>query len=123
MALYLLQLWRQGEPTRKAGSADPKGAGSNGGEIAAMTFLGSFVDILFNVLWLAILARVLVSWLPNLPRNQLVVFIFDITEPILAPLRRWIPPLGGMIDLSPMIAMLLLWVLRQIVLSGLSTLG
>lgn len=88
-----------------------------------MTFLGSFVDILFNVLWLAILARVLVSWLPNLPRNQLVVFIFDITEPILAPLRRWIPPLGGMIDLSPMIAMLLLWVLRQIVLSGLSTLG
>jgi len=88
-----------------------------------MTFLGSFVDILFNILWLAIMARVLVSWLPNIPRNQIVVFIFDITEPILAPLRRWIPPLGGMIDLSPMIAMLLLWVLRQIILSGLSTLG
>ena len=82
-------------------------------------FLEQFVNILFQVLWLAIMARVLVSWLPNLPRNQIVTFIFDITEPILAPLRRWIPPLGGMIDLSPMVAMLLLWVLQSIILQGL----
>lgn len=83
-----------------------------------MGFLGQFVNIFFNVLWLAILARVLLSWLPNLPPNPIVQFVYDITEPILRPLRRILPPLGGMIDLSPMAAMLLLWVLQQIVSSG-----
>lgn len=82
-------------------------------------FLRQFVDILFGVLWLAIMARVLLSWLPNLPANPITQFVYDITEPLLAPLRRWIPPLGGMIDLSPMVAMLLLYLLQQIMRSGL----
>ncbi len=84
-----------------------------------MAFVAKFVEILFQVLWLAIMARVLLSWLPNAPRNRLVVFIYDITEPLLSPLRRWIPPLGGMIDISPMVAMLLLWVIQSIIMSGL----
>ncbi len=82
------------------------------------SFLAQFVDILFGALWLAIMGRVLLSWLPNLPPNPITRFVYDITEPILAPLRRWIPPLGGMIDLSPMVAMLLLYVLQQIIRSG-----
>lgn len=87
-----------------------------------MGFVITFVEVLFQVLWLAILARVLLSWLPNIPRNPLVVLVFDVTEPILAPLRRIIPPLGGMIDISPMVAMLLLMVLQQIIVSNLGAL-
>ncbi len=80
-------------------------------------FLIRFVDILVTVLWIAILARVLVSWIPvgqDSPFMPLVRVIYQITEPILAPIRRLIPSLG-MLDLSPMIAIILLMIVQQIV--------
>lgn len=52
------------------------------------------------------------------PRNPLVVVLFQITEPILAPLRRFIPRLG-MFDLTPMIAILLLQFLGQAIVNSL----
>ena len=70
-----------------------------------------------TVLWIAILARVLVSWIPvgqDSPFMPLVRVIYQITEPILAPIRRLIPSLG-MLDLSPMIAIILLMIVQQIV--------
>lgn len=71
-------------------------------------FLSTFVGILTNVLAIAILVRALLSWIPSIrPDNPLVRFVNDITEPILAPLRRVIP-MVGMMDLSPLIAMIVL---------------
>lgn len=80
-----------------------------------MNILLTFVNILVWVLGAAILARVIVSWLAVGPRtnNPLVAFIYQITEPILAPIRRVLPR-TGMIDLSPMVALLLLWLLQQL---------
>jgi YggT family protein len=40
-------------------------------------------------------------------------FLIQITEPLLAPLRGYVPPVGGL-DFTPMIAMILLWVLEQL---------
>jgi YggT family protein len=48
--------------------------------------------------------------------HPIIVFLRRITEPVLAPIRRFIPPVqsGGMAwDLSPMVALLLLWVVEQ----------
>lgn len=73
-------------------------------------FLRTFVDLLFQILILAIIARALLSWFPVRPGNPfyaLAVILHQITEPILAPLRRIIPMIG-MIDISPMVAMFLL---------------
>ena len=71
-------------------------------------FLSNFVWLLCQVLAMAIFVRALLSWIPNLrPDNPLVKFLMDITEPILAPLRRVIP-MVGMMDLSPLIAMIVL---------------
>jgi YggT family protein len=71
-------------------------------------FLSNFVGLLCNILAIAILVRALLSWIPSLkPDNPLVRFVNDITEPILAPLRRVIP-MVGMMDLSPLIAMIVL---------------
>ncbi len=81
-----------------------------------MNWLYSFIDLLFYALNLAILVRVIVSWLNINPYNPIVSFVYQITDPILEPLRRIIPPLG-MIDISPIIAMLLLSVVQQILLS------
>lgn len=74
-----------------------------------------FVDLLIWVLTIAIFARVILSWLPiGGTDNPLVAIVYQITEPILAPLRRVIPRLG-IFDLTPMIAIILLGVIRELV--------
>jgi len=75
----------------------------------------SFINLFAKVLLAAIFVRAILSWVVRgrmiSPDNPLVTIMNQITDPILAPLRRIIPPLGGMIDITPMVAMLLLWVL------------
>ena len=78
------------------------------------TFLGYFVGALCEVLFWAIVARSLMSWFPVRPGNPfhpLAVILYQITEPILGPLRRIIPTIG-MIDISPVVALILLQLLR-----------
>ena len=58
----------------------------------------------------AIFIRVLLSWFPIDPRNSLVTILYDVTEPILEPLRRVIPRMG-MFDLSPLVALILIQVI------------
>lgn len=84
-------------------------------------FVAVFVNVLFQALTYAILARVLLSWFPIAPNNPLVTFLHEITEPILSPLRRVIPPLG-MIDITPIVALLLIQVLQAAVLNSLAAL-
>lgn len=80
-------------------------------------FLYRFFDILFTILSLAILVRVLLSWIPNLdPYHPAVRILRQITDPILEPARRIIPPIGGL-DISPIAVLLLIdFVLRPLVL-------
>jgi YggT family protein len=58
----------------------------------------------------------MLSWIPNIDRSHPAIqFLYQITEPVLDPLRRLIPPLGGMIDISPMVAMIACFILSSIV--------
>jgi YggT family protein len=75
-------------------------------------FLSTFVGMLALVLSLLILGRVLVSWTNPSGGGGLTAFLYQATEPILAPIRRVIPPTGG-IDWAPMIAILLLGFLTR----------
>ncbi len=75
--------------------------------------LGRLISVIAFVLTFAILARSLMSWFPTAPGNPLVEFLHFITEPILAPFRRILPRLG-MLDLSPMIAIIVLQVIAGI---------
>ena len=70
-----------------------------------------------QVLSLLILVRVLLSWFPVDHRNPIVRILFDITEPILAPFRRVLPNIG-MMDLSPLAAMLVLQFISNAVAGG-----
>lgn len=80
-------------------------------------FIFQFFSILLTVLSWAILIRVLLSWIPNLDRgNPLVRLLAQITDPVLEPARRIIPPIGGM-DLSPIVVLLLLRLLQQVLTS------
>ena len=79
-----------------------------------MIWLYTFVNILFTLLELAILARVLLSWFRLDSYHPVVNFVYQITEPILRPLRNIIPPLG-MIDISPIVALILMDIIRRII--------
>jgi YggT family protein len=81
-----------------------------------MDLLIYFVDVFFTLLSLAILARVLLSWVRVSPYHPAVEFLYRLTEPILAPLRRAIPPLG-IVDISPVIALILLQILREVLVA------
>jgi len=63
---------------------------------------------------MAIFVRAILSWFIHDPRNPLVELLDQITEPILSPLRRVVPRLG-MIDITPLVAIILLQFLAQAV--------
>jgi len=76
-------------------------------------FLFRFLEILCEVLTLLILVRVVISWISPGQTNTLTNILFQVTEPILGPLRRIIPKVG-MLDLSPMVAIILLQVIATL---------
>ena len=73
----------------------------------------TFIDILLQVLFWAIVVRAILSWFPIRPDNPLLVILYRITEPILAPLRRIIPQIGRL-DITPIVAIFLLWLVRRL---------
>jgi YggT family protein len=78
--------------------------------ISAGTFVGSLGWLLYgaiSVLLVLIVVRIVLSWMPFARDSWLMWTLYGLTEPIMAPFRRIIPPLG-MIDLSPIILILLL---------------
>ena len=69
-----------------------------------LVFIEAFVNVLSQALSLAIIVRVLLSWVPMRLPWGLGDFVWSVTEPILAPIRRALPFMGGM-DFSPLIAL------------------
>ena len=67
----------------------------------------------FTILKAAIVVRVISSWLPISPYSAWVRWSYQLSEPILQPLRRIIPALGGL-DLTPIIAYILLNVIESL---------
>ena len=82
-----------------------------------LEFVSHFLNILSTVLYFGILARVLTSWIkvgPGSPFVPLLRLIYAITEPILGPIRRVLPK-TGMFDFSPIVALLLLDLIRRMI--------
>ncbi|MEX1022966.1 MAG: YggT family protein [Dehalococcoidia bacterium] len=71
------------------------------------------VGFLVQLLAFAIFGRAIVSWLPIDKDGPVVQFLHAVTDPVIDPLRRVIPPIG-MIDITPMIAMLVLFLIAGI---------
>lgn len=70
------------------------------------------IDLVFTVLYLAIMARIMLSWFRFDPYHPLSVFLYRVTEPILGFFRGIIPPIG-MIDISPIVAIVVLGIVQQ----------
>ncbi len=81
-----------------------------------MAGLAAFVAMFIQLYSLIILARVLMSWVNVDPYSPLARAIIELTEPVLQPIRNALPPAGGL-DFSPVIAIILLQVLGQFLIS------
>ena len=81
-------------------------------------YLANFIQLLVQILVIAIFLRAIISWFRLRPDNPFQLILVQVTEPILAPLRR-VVPMVGMFDLTPWIAMILLQFLAQIIVSNL----
>ena len=87
--------------------------------------IAEFIGALFSVYLILILINILLSWVPRIPYNRalyaVVNFIQEVTNPYLSLFRRLIPPLGGggmAIDLSPILAVILLVVARGLIVGA-----
>ncbi|MCC6628363.1 MAG: YggT family protein [Chloroflexi bacterium] len=78
-----------------------------------MGFLVTFLDTLLWVLSIAIIARTLVSWFDPAGRSAIARILIDVTEPVVRPIRQ-VMPQTGMIDFSPLVALLLIFLLQTI---------
>jgi YggT family protein len=81
-------------------------------------FLGTFLQLLTQILYFAIFARIILSWVDPASQNRVSQILHEITEPVLGPIRR-IMPNTGMLDLSPMVAIFLLVLLQNLIRSAL----
>ena len=77
-------------------------------------FLYRLIRLLFDLYILAIILRAFLSMVGMSYGQPLMRFLYTITEPLLAPIRRQIPMVGPF-DFSPAVLILILWVLEQVV--------
>ena len=85
-----------------------------------MPELIGFLGWLLGLYSWVIIAAALISWVSPDPRNPIVMFLRQVTEPVLAPVRRFLPPwkTGGL-DFSPLIVILAIQFVERVILPGL----
>jgi YggT family protein len=86
-------------------------------------FLFQFIRLLFDILVYAIIARALLSWFVRPGQagsgmTRVIAILEEVTEPVVAPIRRVMPRIG-MLDLSPLVAIILLQVIQSLLLGAL----
>ena len=81
--------------------------------------IASVLDIVLNIYMWIIIARAIISWVSPSPYNPIVQFLYRATEPVLMYARRIIPPIGGTLDLSPIIVLLVIIFLREFLVESL----
>jgi YggT family protein len=107
--------------------AQPARSGAPKRRNPAMLELLGFISLLLTLYIYILFAAAIMSWLIAFnvvnPRNQFVAmladFLYRITEPVLRPIRKLLPNLGG-IDISPVIVILLIVFVQSVILSNLA---
>ncbi len=79
-----------------------------------------FLGWLLNLYSWVIIAAALITWVSPDPRNPIVMFLRQVTEPVLAPVRRLLPPwkTGGL-DFSPLIVIIAIQFVERVVFASL----
>ncbi len=81
--------------------------------------LAALLHLVLNIYIWVLIARAIISWVNPDPSNPIVRFLYRITEPVLRPVRNVLPLQGLGLDLSPMIVLLIIYVLDRFLVSSL----
>jgi len=77
-----------------------------------MAVIIELIGVILTLLWLVVLADVLVSWVMS-PYHEVRRFLDSVVQPMLDPIRRLVPPVGGL-DLSPLVLLIALDLVRRL---------
>lgn len=75
--------------------------------------MSNFLNLAINLYMLAIIIRAIYSWGRPDPSSRLARFIYAVTDPVITPLRRALPPLGGQLDISPLIVLIFAEIVKR----------
>ena len=88
-----------------------------------ITGISTVLDVVLNIYMWVIIIRALISWVNADPWNPIVQFLHRVTEPVLVPIRRWLPTHRWGIDFSPLIAILAVIFVQQFLVASLRELA
>ena len=81
--------------------------------------LAALLHFVLNIYIWVLIARAIISWVSPDPYNPIVRFLYRVTEPVLRPVRNLLPLQGLGLDLSPMIVLLVIYVLDRFLVNSL----
>ncbi len=81
--------------------------------------VATVLDVVLNIYMWLIIIRALISWVNPDPYNPIVRFLYNVTEPVLYRVRRYLPVVFGGIDISPIVVILVIIFLRQFLVQSL----
>lgn len=87
-----------------------------------ITSVAELLNLLLNIFLIAILVQVVISWVSPNTYNPATVLLHRLTEPVLAPARRIIPPISG-IDLSPLVVLVVFQLIKFLLIAPLVDMG
>lgn len=85
--------------------------------------VATILDLALNVYMWVIIARALLSWVNPDPYNPIVRFLYNVTEPVLAWVRRRVPVVFGGLDLTPILVLLAIVFLQRFLIATLHDLA
>ncbi|MBT3261412.1 YggT family protein [bacterium] len=83
-------------------------------------FLYKIIDLVFQGLYLALIVRIVLSWIPHDESHPIIQFLYKITDPILRPFQNIVPSYKLGIDISPIFAFIAISIVRRLLLTLLS---
>lgn len=84
-----------------------------------MDYVISTINVLFSVYYFFMVLRAILPWIPHNREHVLLKPIYQLTDPVLGPIRMGLPPLKVGMDVSPFIVIILLWLVQQIIVHSL----
>ncbi len=85
--------------------------------------IANLVNLALQAYFWIIIARAVISWVSPDPYNPVVRFLYRVTEPVLRPIRQWLPTYAMGLDLSPMVVLLGIYFLEWFLVASLRDLA
>ena len=72
------------------------------------------INLIFQILYLCLIARVILSWIDHNPHNEIIQWIYKISDPMIRPIQQILPPMRIGIDISPILAFMALGFIKNL---------